>query len=294
MEPIGDYLKRERELRSISLEEISKTTRIRPAILHAVEKNQLDSLGSPVFVKGFLRAYAQYVGLNPNDVVLRYEAFLKGEDQESKAEERSTDRQSQWKYRYIMLPISILVVLGVLIFLLIHRPSNPPINTVPQQKEEPTPKSAEPTEPLPSTATTDAEVLAGDEIISDPPENTHIVNPPPVHPKRPLFPSPPETTSAIEIELRALEETWMRLSIDKGSPQEILLRPGEVISRRGVDIIEMKVGNAGGVELLYNGKDVGTLGESGQVVHLSIGPQEAQIRGKSGTSTVTSMTEETR
>jgi cytoskeleton protein RodZ len=108
------------------------------------------------------------------------------------------------------------------------------------------------------------------------------------------LPSPPETTSAIEIELRALEETWMRLSIDKGSPQEILLRPGEVISRRGVDIIEMKVGNAGGVELLYNGKNVGTLGESGKVVHLSIGPQEAQIRDKSGTSTVTSMTEETR
>ncbi|MFQ5901321.1 MAG: helix-turn-helix domain-containing protein, partial [Thermodesulfobacteriota bacterium] len=76
MESLGNYLKRERELREITLSEIAKETRVRQDLLEAIEEEEFDSLPAPAFVKGFLRAYSKYVGLDSNDVILRYEDLL--------------------------------------------------------------------------------------------------------------------------------------------------------------------------------------------------------------------------
>jgi len=98
--------------------------------------------------------------------------------------------------------------------------------------------------------------------------------------------TPSETTPPIVIKLRALEDTWMQLFIDQKPSEEILLRPGEVISRQGMDHINVKIGNAGRVELFYSGKGMGRPGESGKVVYLSIGPQDVQFRKRPSPSTV--------
>ena len=288
MEPIGDYLKREREFRNISLEEISRTTKIRESILHAIEENQLESIDSPIFVKGFLRAYAKYVGLDPTDVVLRYEASLEDEEENSTPRKKTDSTQGQWKARYIVLPIFLLVLCGFVLFLIVRSPRTPDPNKMPTSGEESAPVSPGHTEsePLPPPpATPGAEADQGEDlsplaVVRPPP-----LAPPPVHPERPVL-TPSETTSPIVIELRALEDTWMQLSIDQKPPEEILLRPGEVISRQGVDHIDVKIGNAGGVELFYNGKDMGRPGESGKVVYLSIGPQDVQFRNRPTPSTV--------
>jgi len=288
MEPIGDYLKREREFRNISLEEISRTTKIRESILRAIEENRLDSIDSPVFVKGFLRAYATYVGLDPNDVVLRYEAFLKEEEEGPPPQKKGDTKQDQWKARYIVLPISLLVVCGLALFLLIQSPGTPDSHKKPHPDKEPASVPAGQTEPEPLPTAPALSAIEPDRLEDDSPQTSGSpppVNPPPVHPQRPVL-VPSETAPSIVIELRALEDTWMQLSIDGGPSEEILLHPGEVISREGVDNIDMKIGNAGGVELFCNGKDMGRPGESGKVVHLSIGPQDVQFRGRATPSTV--------
>jgi len=293
MEPIGDYLKREREFRNISLEEISRTTKIRESILRAIEENQLDSIDSPVFVKGFLRAYATYVGLDPNDVVLRYEAFLKEEEEgpASTAPKKKTDTTpGQWKSIYIILPISLLVLCGFVLFLLIHDSGTLDSNKKPHPDKEPASVPAGQTEPESLTTAPALSAIEPDRPEDDSPQTSGSpppVNPPPVHPQRSVL-VPSETAPSIVIELRALEDTWMQLSIDGGPSEEILLHPGEVISREGVDNIDMKIGNAGGVELFCNGKDMGRPGESGKVVHLSIGPQDVQLGGRAAPSTATS------
>ena len=79
MESLGKYLKKERETRKISLKELSKNIKIREQLLKAVEEDRHDLLPSSTYVKGFLSAYAKYIGLDPNEVILRYENFLKGE-----------------------------------------------------------------------------------------------------------------------------------------------------------------------------------------------------------------------
>jgi|YNPBryantNP2012_1023418.scaffolds.fasta_scaffold00494_13 cytoskeletal protein RodZ len=72
-EAFGEYLARERRLRNISLEEISQRTKISMKVLQALEASRWEELPADVYVRGFLRSYARYVGLDENEVLLRYE-----------------------------------------------------------------------------------------------------------------------------------------------------------------------------------------------------------------------------
>lgn len=77
-ESLGEYLKKERESRNISLEEVSRNTRIQEYLLRAIEEGRYDVLPSATYVKGFISAYARYLGLNTSEVILCYEKAEKG------------------------------------------------------------------------------------------------------------------------------------------------------------------------------------------------------------------------
>lgn len=71
---IGDYLRRERELRAVSLEEIAQTTRIPLKVLRDLENDRHAQLPSDVFVRGFLRSYSRALGLDDVEVVARFDS----------------------------------------------------------------------------------------------------------------------------------------------------------------------------------------------------------------------------
>jgi cytoskeletal protein RodZ len=71
-ETLGSYLKEHRERRGMSPAELSRVTRIPLASLEAIESDRFDELPGEVFVRGFLKAYAQAVSLVPADVLARY------------------------------------------------------------------------------------------------------------------------------------------------------------------------------------------------------------------------------
>ena len=77
MESLGDYLKTQRQLRNLSLEEVANFTRIKITFLSAIEEDRYDLLPSAVYAKGYLVAYAKYLGLDLNDIVPRYQDFVK-------------------------------------------------------------------------------------------------------------------------------------------------------------------------------------------------------------------------
>lgn len=68
-ESLGGMLKRARELRGISLEEVAAVTHVQLKYLKAIEQNQLNQLPGMVFLKGYVRAYVNYVGLNLDEVM---------------------------------------------------------------------------------------------------------------------------------------------------------------------------------------------------------------------------------
>jgi cytoskeleton protein RodZ len=71
----GKYLKKERLLRTIPLEEIAIATKIKIEYLRAIEEDIFETLPNETFVKGYIRAYSKYCGLNEDEVLVNYEFF---------------------------------------------------------------------------------------------------------------------------------------------------------------------------------------------------------------------------
>jgi transcriptional regulator with XRE-family HTH domain len=76
----GEELRREREIRGISLKEIADATKISKRFLEAIERNDHKTLPAPVFTRGFVREYSRYLGLNAEEMVNRYNFAAAGDD----------------------------------------------------------------------------------------------------------------------------------------------------------------------------------------------------------------------
>ena len=72
MPSFGEEFKRERELRQISLREVAEATKISLRHLEALERNEFDQLPGGVFNRGFVRAYAEFIGVSPENMVNAY------------------------------------------------------------------------------------------------------------------------------------------------------------------------------------------------------------------------------
>ena len=73
-ETVGTTLRRQRESKRMGLAEVSRVTRIPLATLESIEHDHFDDLPGEVFVRGFLKSYAQTIGLVPDEIVARYTA----------------------------------------------------------------------------------------------------------------------------------------------------------------------------------------------------------------------------
>jgi cytoskeleton protein RodZ len=126
----GDRLQREREMRGITLEEIAEATKIGTRSLRALEEQDFDKLPGGIFNKGFVRAYARYLGLDEEQAVADYLAALgeaqaagKTARQEPGADAVSPERdiflpevEESEPLRLPLGPIAVVVVVAVLLF----------------------------------------------------------------------------------------------------------------------------------------------------------------------------------
>ncbi len=80
----GEKLRRERELREITLEEVATATKIGTRSLRALEEEKFDRLPGGVFNRGFVRAYARYVGIDEDEAVMDFLEASKEAEPESK------------------------------------------------------------------------------------------------------------------------------------------------------------------------------------------------------------------
>ncbi len=84
MASFGEELKRERELRAISLREVAEATKVNIRYLEAMERNDFEHLPGGVFNRGFVRAYAQYIGVDPEATVNAYLLQVQAQDHRTK------------------------------------------------------------------------------------------------------------------------------------------------------------------------------------------------------------------
>ena len=126
-EKIGEYLKRERELRGISLDEVTQGTKISKRLLEYMETDQWEKLPAEIFIKGFLKSYAEFIGLSPDDILLRYQeekALEEGQTAESNMHERRGDIIK------FLLIAALIVVAALVSFFTIKELKSPPNHTV--------------------------------------------------------------------------------------------------------------------------------------------------------------------
>jgi cytoskeleton protein RodZ len=126
---LGEFLRRERELRHISLDDVAERTKISRRYLEAIEDERFDRLPGETFVRGFIRSYAQSVGLDPEDTLLIYSQSRVIHDAEPPRAERPSPASRPWNGRPFLwlLLIGVVIVGGVLVSVVggIGRPNLP-------------------------------------------------------------------------------------------------------------------------------------------------------------------------
>jgi cytoskeletal protein RodZ len=90
MSSFGETLKRERELRQITLREIAEATKINLRYLDALERNEFRHLPGGVFNRGFVRAFAQHIGIDPEAMIDSY--LEENRKQDARLQEKDRDR----------------------------------------------------------------------------------------------------------------------------------------------------------------------------------------------------------
>jgi cytoskeletal protein RodZ len=268
-ETLGSYLKNQRESKKISIREVAKNTRVREHILKAIEEDQYHLLPPITYVKGFLFAYAKYLRLDPNEVLLRYERVLKGESvtppptEPRKPKEKIPPTQPQkpkqkilWNTKQTWVVGGVIVASLIVFYFFFPYSSKPPAEPVP---EKPIIEEKHPIAPSPPVPVTT--------------------------PVPPLTPSPPvtATTSVPEkkpfsLQLKAVEETWVSLQVDDQPEKEMTFKPGEGISVQASNRIRMILGNAGGLDLVFNGKPLEKFGKAGEVLTLIFTSQGVEVK----------------
>lgn len=82
--------------------------------------------------------------------------------------------------------------------------------------------------------------------------------------------TPPAIQSFHVLEIFATEPTWLLIHIDNTESKEVLLKPGDSLKLSAKSNFSLKIGNAAGVRLVFDGKDLGTLGKHGQVIEVNL------------------------
>ncbi|MBX3246429.1 MAG: helix-turn-helix domain-containing protein [Myxococcales bacterium] len=116
---IGAHLRRERELRAVSLEEIARTTRIPLNVLRSLEADDAKSLPGDVFVRGFLRSYARALGLDAEPLVARYDA---GRGPTVVASTLATSTPERGRRFGLAIAVVVLLILFTLALSIVLRP----------------------------------------------------------------------------------------------------------------------------------------------------------------------------
>lgn len=113
----GRYLTQQRELRGMSREDISQRTKIPKSVLLALETGQRERLPERVFVLNYIRAYAQAIGLAPEEAVLRYEEIYTGANTLlTPVEQERRRRRKAWTILSLLL-LGVAALVGAVVWL---------------------------------------------------------------------------------------------------------------------------------------------------------------------------------
>ena len=230
MPGLGDEFRVAREARHLSLSDVSDQIHIRSIYLEAIEKDD-PSFAAPVYVKGFIRTYARFLGLDSEAAVAQFNATAatsgtKPHEPVSVSSLPARRKPTPWLGVAALAAILLVVFVGYKYFEF-------------QQKDG----GASATVAVASAAPSG--MASGVATAAPTPKATA---------------SPKQT-----LEVRVTADSWMSVKIDGAGVLEGIVKAGTVKNFHGKNAV-VRAGNAGGVDLTVNGKALGKMGNSGDVV----------------------------
>jgi len=277
---VGELLKKAREESGKDIKEVSSILKIRADYLRAIEEGDFKNLPEEVYVKGYIREYAEFLHISPETALSAYaQQTSPPTDTNGEPPAKVISGRKKLKTMYILIPL-ILVIFGLLLFAVLYSPEEepeipgdfsetrevippPPPLIEPAEETTQLPVETKKEEPPPLTGT-DHEIPAPSVDIKKkpPPDGEHAKK-------------PPSNTALPKHTLQVIgvDTVWFLITADNGDPQEMTLKQGETVTFQAQEGFYLKIGNAGGAKIIFNGKELGKLGEKGQIVTLNL-PKE--------------------
>jgi len=113
MNSFGEYLRRERESREVSLEQLSDRIRVNIKYLRAFEEDDIEGYPQDTYARGFLRSYAEALGLDTERVIKRYQYFLKQYREGQRLKRRAQLRVMGRRVSLVAAPLLVLGAVAV-------------------------------------------------------------------------------------------------------------------------------------------------------------------------------------
>lgn len=255
MDNFGAYLRAHREKKGIRLEEIASITKIHIHSLELLESSKWKQLPPEPFIRGFIVAYAKYVGLNTSEVLDHYKESTgipldvapttelpTTPSQNPSVLTPSRDLGTQFRLPSgpkMVTAASLIAVVGLAAILI----------NVGREAEE---KGA-----VPVKVTMVPETPASPQVAQTVKEEDRKVAVAPAPNAKPEAAAPaPTPVIQHEVVIEGKERTWIKVVIDENQPTEYFLPEGKAVTYKATDKIKVVLGNSTGSRVLYNGKEM--------------------------------------
>lgn len=258
---IGDLLRRERERQNLSIKDIEKATSIRALYIDAIEKGEYKTLPGEVYAKGFVRNYANYLKLNANEIVNAFNEEMHPQEElqdaagsssaEEARQEQSAERNRE-EYR---------------------GPKITSLESYPMEKKSHGVRNA-----LMVAAAVFVVAFAaliafgGDEEPSAPAPRAKTQT---QQGQKQTEAAPKPAADGVEMKLSFTDRCWTEVVVDGKTEFEGTAEKGKVLTLKGKDKVRITAGNAGALSYSLNGKDMGAIGQKGEVVEKTFTKENA-------------------
>ncbi|MDH4247643.1 MAG: helix-turn-helix domain-containing protein [Deltaproteobacteria bacterium] len=244
---IGQKLKSTREARGIALRDISVSTRVNQSFLEKIERGDPEGLPGYAFVKGFIRNYQQAVKLEDQEfeqavavlgsrnISVSHLPSADGPDPLERTENTGSLPKTAM--------VGVLVLLVVWVGYMVIRSGSED-----STQREPAVESAQPKSPTPPNAPApegSAKPPAGGQSGAQNANAGTAAN----------EALQGDSRQRLKLTVRGLEPTWLRISIDRAPPMDVLVHPAETVGWDASEEFVLTVGKSQGVSMYLNGED---------------------------------------
>lgn len=288
LKAIGAYLAQLREEQGLSIEEIATKTYVPLRLLRAIEAGQAKILPEPIFVQGFIRRYADALGLDGAKLSQQFPVEVEQPYVETKSSKEAPvvsprmysdapetispgERSPQPLALYLLLGVLVLGGLGYGISRGLQDRST---QQRPAATDVPEPPAASPTlesspvvspSPVAEVASPDASPLAESSPLDESSPQASPLSDPVPSPS--LSPSP--VTEPLSVNLNLTGDSWLRVTVDGTVQYEGILPQGTQRTWAGTESVVIRSGNAGAVSVSVNQGSPQVMGDLGQAETLT-------------------------